>query len=171
MKEKSHIIISLFHQTTQVLATEILSEISQATALKGKLHPEKFLNPQWSLQLFNIKVEDLRMNTQCLAFWKLTVQIASYISDANPKQEPDAGKDWGQEEKGMTEDEMVGWHHWLNGHEFEWTQGVGDWQGGLEYCDSWGHKESDTKERLNWTEHATLNFTHFVFLSKILQYY
>ena len=147
MKEKSHIIISLFHQTTQVLATEILSEISQATALKGKLHPEKFLNPQWSLQLFNIKVEDLRMNTQCLAFWKLTVQIASYISDANPKQEPDAGKDWGQEEKGVRKDGMVGWHHWLNGHESEQT--LGDSEGSRVCCSPWGDKELDKPEWLN----------------------
>ena len=62
----------------------------------------------------------------------------------------DAGKDWGQE-KGMTEDEMVGWHHWLNGHGFGWTLGVGDGQGGLACCGSWGCKESDTTERLNWT--------------------
>ena len=62
---------------------------------------------------------------------------------------PDAGRDWGQEEKGMTEDEMVGWHHWLNGHEFEWTPGVCDGQGGLACCDSGGHKESDTTEQLN----------------------
>ena len=65
-------------------------------------------------------------------------------------KDSDAGKDWGQMEKGMTEDEMVGWHHWLNGHEFEWTPGDG--QGGLECCDSWGRKESDTTGRLNWTE-------------------
>ena len=58
----------------------------------------------------------------------------------------------GQEEKGTTEDEMAGWHHQLNGCEFEWTPGDGDGQGGLECCDSWGHKESDTTERLNWTE-------------------
>ena len=64
----------------------------------------------------------------------------------------DAGRDWGQEEKGMTEDEMAGWHHWLDGREFEWTPGVGDGQGGLVCCNSWGHKESDTTERLNWTE-------------------
>ena len=64
----------------------------------------------------------------------------------------DAGKDWGQEEKGTTEDEMVGWHHWLNGREPEWTPGVGDGQGGLACCDSWGRKELDTTERLNWTE-------------------
>ena len=67
----------------------------------------------------------------------------------------DAGSDWGQEEKGMTEDEMAGWHHWLDGHEFGWTPGVGDGQGGLACCDSWGRKESDTTERMNWTE---LNF-------------
>ena len=56
----------------------------------------------------------------------------------------DAGKNWRQEEKGMTEDEMVGWHHRLNGHEFEWTLGAGDGQGGLACCDSWYHKESHT---------------------------
>ena len=67
-------------------------------------------------------------------------------------KDPDAGKDWGQEEKGMTEDEMVGWHHWLNGHGFGWTLGIGDGQGGLACCDSWGHKESNTTEWLNWTE-------------------
>ena len=65
---------------------------------------------------------------------------------------PDAGKDWGQGEKGTTEDEMVGWHHWLDGHGFGWTQEVGDGQGGLACCDSWGCKESDTTEQLNWTE-------------------
>ena len=67
-------------------------------------------------------------------------------------KDPDAGKDWGQEKKGTTEDEMVGWHHWHNGHGFGWTLGVGDGQGGLAYCSSWDHKESDMTERLNWTE-------------------
>ena len=67
------------------------------------------------------------------------------------RKDPDAGKDWGQEEKGMTEDEMVGWHHWLNGHRFGWTLGVGDGQGGLECCSPWSRKESDTTEQLNWT--------------------
>ena len=67
-------------------------------------------------------------------------------------KDPDAGKDWRQEQKGMTEDEMVGWHHRFNGHEFEQTLGVGDGQGDLACCDSWGHKESDTTEQLNWTE-------------------
>ena len=63
-----------------------------------------------------------------------------------------AGRDWGQEKKGTTEDEMAGWHHWLDEHKSEWTPGVGDGQGGLACCDSWGCKESDTTERLNWTE-------------------
>ena len=66
-------------------------------------------------------------------------------------KDPDAGKDWGQEERGTTEDEMVGWHHRLNGHEFGWTLGVGDGQEGLACCGSWGRKESDITEWLNWT--------------------
>ena len=64
----------------------------------------------------------------------------------------DAGKDWRWEEKGTTEDEMAGWHHRLDGHEVEWTLGVGDGQGGLACCSPWGHKESDTTEQLNWIE-------------------
>ena len=67
-------------------------------------------------------------------------------------KDSDAGRDWGQEEKGMTEDEMAGWHHRLDGCESEWTLGVGDGQGGLACCDSWGRKESDMTEWLNWTE-------------------
>ena len=70
-------------------------------------------------------------------------------------KDPDAGKDWGQE-KGMTEDEMVGWHHRLNGREFGWTPGVGDGQGGLAWCSSWGQKESDMTEWLNWTKYIYL---------------
>ena len=64
----------------------------------------------------------------------------------------DAGKDWRWEEKGMTEDEMVGWNHQLNGDESGWTPGVDDGQGGQAWCSPWGHKESDTTEWLNWTE-------------------
>ena len=62
---------------------------------------------------------------------------------------PDAGKDWRQEEKGTTEDDMVGWHHWLNGHKFEQTPGIGDGQGSLACCSPWGRKESDTTGWLN----------------------
>ena len=67
-------------------------------------------------------------------------------------KDPDAGKDWGQEEKQTTEGEMVGWHHWVNGHGFGWTLRVDNGKGGLACCGSWGHRELDTTERLNWTE-------------------
>ena len=67
------------------------------------------------------------------------------------RKDPDAGKDWGQEEKRATEDEMVGWPHRLNGHGFGWTLEVGDGQGGLVCCGSWGRKKSNTTEWLKWT--------------------
>ena len=82
-------------------------------------------------------------------------------------KDPDAGRDWGQEEKGTMEDERAGWHHWLNGHEFEWTPAAADGQGGLACCNSWDHKEMDTTERLNWTEgcgqnlHSDFGSSHF----------
>ena len=66
------------------------------------------------------------------------------------EKEPDTGKEWRQEEKGMTEDEMVGWHPRLNGHEFEQAPVVGEWQGSLLCCSPWGHKESDRTKRMNW---------------------
>ena len=88
-------------------------------------------------------------------------------------KDPDAGKEWRQEEKGMTEDEMVGWHHWFSGHEFVHTPGDVEGKGGLVCCSPWGHKESNTTEWLNWTSKAvgntearwgtTINWpTHFV---------
>ena len=67
-------------------------------------------------------------------------------------KDTEARKDWMREEKGMTEDEMAGWHHWLNGHEFEQALVVDDRQGSLVCCSPWGHKESDTTEWLKWTE-------------------
>ena len=67
-------------------------------------------------------------------------------------KDPDAGKDWRQEEKGMTKDEMVGWHHWLSGHEFQQGPGVGDGHGSLVCCSPWGHKDLDTTEWLNRTD-------------------
>ena len=77
-------------------------------------------------------------------------------------KDSDAGRDWGQEEKGTIEDEMAGWHHWFDGRESEWTPGDGDGQGGLACCDSWGRKESDTTEQLNWTE-LNVRFKMLVF--------
>ena len=86
-------------------------------------------------------------------------------------KDSDAGRDWGQEGKGTTEDEMAGWHHWLGGRESQWTPGVGDGQGGLACCNSWGRKESNMTERLNWTEwshnlikpHWRLYLQHIIF--------
>ena len=84
---------------------------------------------------------------------RLKLQYFGYlIWRADSLEKTDAGRDWGQEEKGTTEDEMARWHHWRDGREFEWTLGVGDGQVGLECCDSWGCKESDMTEWLNWIE-------------------
>ena len=79
-------------------------------------------------------------------------------------KDPDVGKDWGQEEKGTTEDEMAGWHHWLNGHESEWAPGVGVGQGGLMCCSSWGRRVGhDWTTELNWIVYGT-DKTHFIYL-------
>ena len=91
---------------------------------------------------------------QCWIFFGRTDAEAPILCPPNAKswligKDPDAGKDWRQEEKGMAEDEMVGWHHRLNGHEFEQALGDGEGQGSLACCRSWGHKESDTTELLN----------------------
>ena len=89
-------------------------------------------------------------------------------------RDPDAGKDWRREEKRATEDEMIGWHYWLDGHEFEQALGVGDVQGSLACCSLWGHKDSDMTEQLNWSEliylitgslYLSTNFIQFLLLS------
>ena len=80
---------------------------------------------------------------------KLKLQYFGHLMQrVDSLEKTDAGRDWGQEEKGTTEEEMAGWHHRLNGREFEWTPGVGDGQGGLACCSSWGRRESDTTEPL-----------------------
>ena len=86
------------------------------------------------------------------------------------RKDSDAGRVCGQEQKGMTEDEMAGWHHWLNGRESEWTLGVGDAQGGLACCDSWGHKESDTTEWLNWTELKHLTYMKWIIFQENIKW-
>ena len=93
---------------------------------------------------------------------KLKLQYFGHLMwrRADSLEETDAGRDWGQEEKGTTEDEMAGWHHQLEGREFEWTPGVGDGQEGLACCDSWGRKESDT-EQLNWSPIYFCFFSHY----------
>ena len=110
------------------------------TARRSKQSILKEIHPECSL-------EGLMVN--------LKLQSILWLSDAKSWliwKDPDAGKDWGKEEKGTTEDEMAGWCHWLYGRESEWSPGVGDGQGGLACCDSWGCKESDTTEQLNWAD-------------------
>ena len=102
-------------------------------------------------------LEELMLNAEAETpvLWPLHVQSWLIGKDS------DAGRGWGQEEERTAEDEMAGWHHWLNGHEFGWILGVGDGQGGLACCSSWGHKESDMTERLtelNWTELMVIEF-------------
>ena len=76
-------------------------------------------------------------------------------------EDPNAGRDWGQVEKGTTEDEMVDWHHRLHGHEFGWALGVSDGQGVLACCSPWGYKESDMTEQLNWTGQYLINYLRY----------
>ena len=98
----------------------------------------KEISPEYSLEELMLKVK---------------LQYFGYlIRRAESGKDPDAGKDWRQEEKGVTEDEMIGWHHWLYGHEFDQVPGIGVAQGILVCCSSWGHKESDMTEWLNWTD-------------------
>ena len=94
------------------------------------------------------------VSSQCWSWNSSTV--ATWCEELLIRKDLDAGTDWRQEEKGMTEDEMVGWHHQLNGHEFEQTPGVGDGQGRLACCRPWSHKESDRTEQLNWSSQLVL---------------
>ena len=109
------------------------------TARRSKQSTPKEISPGCSLEGMMLKLETPILWPPDAKNWLIW-------------KDPDAGKDGGQEEKGTTEDEMVGWHHRLNRHGFGWTPGVGDGQEGLACCGSWGRKESDTTERLNWTE-------------------
>ena len=107
----------------------------------------------WTLNFNDIFIRFVRTDVEAETptFWPPDAKSWLILKD------PDAGKDWGQEEKGTTKNEMVGWHHRLNGHGFGWTLGVGDGQGGLVCWGSWGCKELDTTERLNWTELCLLS--------------
>ena len=105
----------------------------------------KYINKENSGQLQCCSLEGMMLKLKLQYFGHLMWRVDSL-------EKTDAGRDWGQEEKGTTEDEMAGWHHWLDGCESGWTPGVGDGQGSLACCDSWGRKESGTTERLNWTE-------------------
>ena len=112
-----------------------------------EIHP---VHPKGDQSCMFIGRTDAKAETPIL--WPLDVKSWPIWKD------PDPGKDCRQEEKGMTENEMVGWHHWFNGPEFGWTLGVGDGQGGLACCTSQGLKEWDMTEWLNWTK---TNFKSF----------
>ena len=103
----------------------------------------KEINPEYSLEGLMLK---LKLQYLGHLMWRVNSLEKTFMQ----------GKMEGKRRRGVTEDEMAGWLHWLNGHESGWTPGVGNGQGGLACCDSWGHQESDTTERLEWTE---LNWT------------
>ena len=109
------------------------------TARRSNQSILKEISPEYSLEGLMLKLK--------LQYFGYLMRRTDFIW-----KDPDAGKDWRQEEKGATEDEMVGWHHQLDGHEFEQALGFGDGQGSLACCSPWGHKESDMTEWLNWTE-------------------
>ena len=113
------------------------------TARRSNQSILKEISPEYSLEGLMLKLKLQHFGHLMRRIWLIG-------------KDPDAGKDWRQKEKGMTEAEVVGWHHWLNGHEFEQTLGVGNGQGGLVCCIPWGCKESDTTEQLNWTDEWTL---------------
>ena len=132
----------VFNQTVQKC---IKSRVKKALCT---LYPKKIILTVWMSILLVLSVcvrvcGRTDANTEAPMLWPPDAKSWSTIKD------PDAGKDWGQEEKGVTEDEMVGWHHWLSGHEFAQTQGDGEGQGILACCSPWGHKELDTTKWLN----------------------
>ena len=90
--------------------------------------------------------------------------LATWCGELTHWKRPWCWQGLGAGGEGTTKDEMAGWHHWLDGHEFEWTPGVGDGQGGLACCNSWGCKESDTTEQLNWTELNVPWYIHTFFI-------
>ena len=105
------------------------------TARKSNQCILKEISPEYSLEELTLKLK------------------LQYFGHLIQRKDPDAGKDWRKEEKGTTEDDMVGWHHQLNGHEFEQALGIGDGQGSWVCCSPWGCKELDMTEQLNWTDY------------------
>ena len=112
------------------------------TARRSNQSILKEISPEYSLEGLMLKLK-----LQYMGSWS-SPDMKNWLI----RKDPDTGKEWRQEEKGPTEDEMVGWRHWLDGREFERAPGVGDGQGSLACCSPWGCKSSDTTERLNWTK-------------------
>ena len=113
----------------------------------------KLVNPKGYQSWIFIGKTDAEVETPIL--WPLDMKNGLIGKDLN------AGQDWRKEDKGITKDEMVGWHHWLDGHKFDQAPGVGDGQGSLMCCSPWGHKELDTTEWLSWTELSFLQFHYY----------
>ena len=111
----------------------------------------RILRVPWTARRSNLPILKEILGVHWKDWWRSWNSniLATWCEELTHLKDPDAGKDWRQEEKRMTEDEMGGWHHRLNGHEFESTLEVGDGQGGLACCDSWGCKELDATE-LKW---------------------
>ena len=112
-------------------------------------------SPFWRKSVPGYSLEGLMLK------WKLPILWPPHVKSWLTGKDPDAGRDWRQEEKGTTENEMAGWHHQLDAHEFGWILGVGDGQGGLACCDSWCRKESDMTEQLNWCNWTDVCFSPF----------
>ena len=120
--------------------TVVLEKTLESPLNNKEIEP---VNPKWNQSWIFIGRTDAE--AEALRLWPLDVK--NWLTG----KDPDAGKDWRQEETGTTEDEMVGWHHWLNGHESEQAPGVDDGQGSLACCSSWSGKGSDTTKLLNRT--------------------
>ena len=124
---------------------------------------------QWNIYLKTYTIHFnyiLSFIQSCFRYFISFIYLSYFLLFHYFWKDSDAGRDWGQEEKGTTEDEMAGWHHWLDGPESEWTPGVGDGPEGLACCDSWGRKESDTTERLIWSDLIWLLILYNDFLLK-----
>ena len=111
-------------------------------------------NWSFNFSFFSINDCGIDLDYRVIEWFETPILWPSHAKSWLIGKDLDAGKYCGQEEKGMTEDEMAGWHHRLNGHEFGWTLGAGEGQGGLICCDLWGFKESELTEQLNWTENT-----------------
>ena len=116
------------------------------------LEPRKIKSDTVSTVSPSISHEVVGPDAMIFVFWMLSFKPTFSLKSWFIGKDPDGGTEWGQEEKGTTEDEMAGWHPWLDGRKSQWTPGVGDGQGGLACCDSWCQKESDTTEWLIWSD-------------------
>ena len=132
---------------------------------------EKTLESPWTARISNQSILKEISSEYSLEelMLKLKLQYFGHLMERTDLfEDPDTGKEWRQEEKGLREEEMIGWHQQLHGHDFEWTPGVGDGQGGPVCCSPWGLKEWDTAERLNWTKLQSLDLTdQFLKLSPV----